>query len=194
MEVHLQVDNRDPIRLERCGTTCRATTVTLVGGETIRTIVDGEDEPAVIELSDLPAPDGTALVDLLTKRMGGLTSLRYEEVLGPAAPPVVTIVEMVAPEGIRVVIADSGTEQIRIANTFYLREGSTQSWEVSEGPPVAVPTYVWDSPDKTAVTLVGNEEVGRMSTAVVAFFVNQGGDLPIWYRLSVDDRGWSTGP
>jgi copper transport protein len=189
LDVHLRVGDRDPIRLERCGTACRTTTVRLDRGETIRVAVEGEDEPAVIGLPDLPAPDGTALIELLDERMGQLTSLRYQEVLGPAHPPVRSTVEMVAPDRIRVVIANTGAEQMRIADTVYSRRGPSQAWEESEGPTVAVPAYVWDYPNKTAVTVIGREELEGVSTQVVSFFVNVGEDLPIWYRLWVDDSG-----
>lgn len=188
-DVEIQVDGQDPIRLERCGTACRNTTLPIDGGETVRITVDGEDRPAVIELPDLPAPDGTAVVDLVSDRMSRLTSLRYEEVLGPADPPVRSTVEMVAPDRIRVIVENSGTEQIRIADTFYLRESPTQPWQVSEGPVVRVPAYVWDSPGRTAVTVIGSEQLGTTPTALVSFFVNAGIDIPIWYRLWVDETG-----
>lgn len=189
LDVQLQVGDQDPVRLDRCGTACRTATVTVDGDETLQIIVEGEHDPAVIRLPDLPAPDGTGIVKLLTERMSRLTSLRYQEVLGPADPPIRSTVEMVAPDRIRVVIANSATEQIRIADTFYQRRGAFEPWEMSEGPSVTVPAYVWDYPDKTAAAVIGRQDLGDEPIRVVSFFVNAGEDLPIWYRLWVDDSG-----
>jgi hypothetical protein len=53
---------------------------------------------------------------------------------------------------------------------------------------VSVPVFVWDYSNKVGVHVVASEEIEGTPTQVVAFFVSIG-DLPIWYRLWVDDTG-----
>ena len=185
----LAVDDRPATSLGRCGTACRNASVLLEGGETIRVAVEGVKEMATFHLPALPAPDGAPLVDLLSRRMGTLRSLRYEEMLAPADPPVRSTVEMVAPDRIRVVIHTSGREQIRIGDTQYLRDTPGEPWRASASPVIAVPGFVWDYPDKVGVYVVAEEEMAGTRTSVVAFFVNAGDNLPIWYRLWVDGTG-----
>ncbi len=188
LNTQIQIGESPPTSMQRCGTACRTTTLTLDGGETITIAVEGVDDPATFRLPRLPTPDGSPLLDLLTERMSELTSLRYQEVLGPADPPVTSTVEMVAPDRIRVIIG-SGTEQIRIGDSFYRRDSPGEAWQVTPGTTVTVPAFVWDYPNKAGVHVVAGEEISGTPTRVVAFFVNVGDNLPIWYRLWVDDTG-----
>lgn len=189
LEVTLTLDEETTTILERCGTACRTGPVTIQGGETIEIGVEGVSEPAIFPLPALPAADGAASVELLDARMGELKSLRYEEVLTPADPPILSTVEMVAPNRTRVVIHTFDREHIRIGDTFYVKDGPDQPWETSSSPVVTVPAFIWDYPDKVGLHIVATEEISGTPTQVVAFFVNVRDNLPIWYRLWVDETG-----
>ncbi|HEX2027241.1 MAG TPA: copper resistance protein CopC [Nitriliruptorales bacterium] len=176
-------------RLERCGVACRRTVLTVDGGERIAVTVAGVDaDPAVFELPALPAPDGTPLVEEMASAMDQLRSLRYEEVFGPVDPPIRSDAALVAPDRLRFEVHTFDRTTIRIGDVTYRREGDGP-WEVTRGPQVSVPSYIWDYSGKTGVRIVGQQQVDGTSTQVVSFFVLLGDDLPIWYRLWIDADG-----
>jgi len=174
--------------LEMCGPTCRRATPTIEDGQVLQVRVAGvEDAPARFELPDLPAPDGQPLVDRLNQRMARVNTFRYDEVLGPASPPLRSTAEIVAPDRIHFTILTLDRQTIRIGDLFYRRDGDGP-WDVEKGPPVEVPSYIWDYPDKVAHSIVGADRVDGVDTTIVSVFVDHASG-PIWYRLWVDDDG-----
>ena len=187
--VELRVEGGEGISLERCGTACRTTSLQVRGGELLELYVGGVAQPATFRLPHLPAAGANDLLELFSTRMGTLRSVRVDEVLGPADPPIRSTLEMVAPDRLRLVIHDSGREQIRVGDALFRRDGPGQPWEVSPGLVIEVPVFVWDYDERVAAHVVAAEEISGTPTQVVAFFVDAGIDLPIWYRLWVDDGG-----
>jgi hypothetical protein len=158
------------------------------GEQVVRVRVDGvADDPARFALPTPPAAGGRALLDQVDERMAQVDTLRYDEVLGPADPAILSTAEIVAPDRINFTVVSRDRETIRIGSTFYRRTGDGP-WEVEEGPPVTVPSYIWDYPDKIAPRILGRDRLGDIATRVLSFFVD---DIsgPIWYRLWVDDDG-----
>jgi copper transport protein len=174
--------------LDACGPTCRKATATIASGQVLQVRVAGiDDTPARFVLPDLPAPDGQALVDRLNQRMARVNAFRYDEVLGPADPPLRSTAAIVAPDRIDFTIRTLDRQTIRIGDVFYRRDGD-RPWDVETGPPVEVPSYIWDYPDKVAPSIVGAEQVDGVDTTIISLFVDHSSD-PIWYRLWVDDDG-----
>lgn len=145
------------------------------------------DTPARFELPDLPAGDGQRLVDRLNGRMTRVETLGYDEVLGPADTPLRSTAEIVAPDRIDFTTLTVDRQTIRIGDVFYRRDGDGR-WEVEEGPPVEVPSYIWDYPDKVAPRIVGSDRVGGEDSTILSLFIDHASG-PIWYRLWVDDEG-----
>src|SRR6266545_3431670 len=70
------------LRPSECGSTCRRTTATLDGGETVRVRVNGtKGGIASFRLPTLPAQDGSALLDRAQQRIHRLTTYRLYETL-----------------------------------------------------------------------------------------------------------------
>ena len=178
--------NGDEHALEECGVACRRGSVVVQGGERVEVTVEGHDVPAVLEVPALPAADATQLVEAMSDKMSGLQSVAYEEVFGPADPPIRSSAAMVAPDRMRFEVHTNDRLTIRIGDTFYRRREG-EPWEVSTGPELEVPQYIWDYP-KVAPRIVARDTIDGTPTDVVTFFANEG-DLPIWYRLWVDDGG-----
>ena len=176
----------DERTLDVCGVACRRTEVVLEGDQRLEVWVEGEERPAVLDVPALPAPDATDVVELMSETMGALESVAYEEVFGPADPPVRSSAAMVAPDRMRFEVHTNDRLTIRIGDTFYRRREG-EPWEVDTGPTLAVPQYIWDYP-KVAPRAVGGETLRGTATSIVTFFVNEG-DLPVWYRLWIDERG-----
>ena len=176
----------DERALKVCGVACRRTDAVLEGGERLEVAVEGQDAPAVLEVPALPAPDATDVVELMSQTMGDLASVAYEEVFGPADPPVRSSAAIVAPDRMRFEVHTNDRLTIRIGDTFYRRREG-EPWEVDKGPTLAVPQYIWDYP-KVAPRVVGSETLRGTATNIVTFFVSEG-DLAIWYRLWIDERG-----
>ncbi|MDP8929290.1 MAG: CopD family protein, partial [Actinomycetota bacterium] len=179
----------ETVPLTACGLTCRGGEAVLEDGDTLEVRVAGVDDgPARFALPDLPAPDGRPLLTELVGRMDQVSSLRYEEVFGPVAPPIRSSVEMVAPDRIRVVVHTFDRETIRIGDDMFRREAG-QPWEVElDGARVHVPSYIWEYEPRVAAHIVGRQELGGVPTHILSFFIDHS-TSPIWYRLWVDDRG-----
>lgn len=176
-------------QLERCGIACRETTLVLAGRETVEVAVNGaEAEPATFRLPALPAPDAEPELRRMTAAMERLRSLRYEEVFGPTDPPIRSTAAMVAPDRMRFEVRTYHRVTIRIGDVLYRREGDGP-WKVSRGPGLQVPSYIWDDPGKVAARVVAEDRLDGSRADVLSFFVLLGEDLPIWYRLWVDDEG-----
>ncbi|MBW3606306.1 MAG: copper resistance protein CopC/CopD [Actinobacteria bacterium] len=176
------------VALESCGPMCRRVSTVVHSEDVLRVQVDGvTDDPARFALPALPAADGRALLDRVDERMAQVNTLRYDEVLGPADPAILSTAEIVAPDRIDFTVVSRDRETIRIGSTFYRRAGDGP-WEVEEGPPVTVPSYIWEYPNKIAPRIVGRERLDDVSTRVLSFFVD---DISgqIWYRLWVDADG-----
>ena len=187
MAVELIMDRRT-VPLEACGATCRHTMAVVEDGDVLQVRVAGVDDVAALfALPDLPAPDGRALLDKLDSRMARVDSLRYDEVLGPVDPPLRSTAEIVVPDRLTFTIWTLDRETVRIGDMMYQREGDG-AWEVEQGPPVQVPSYIWDYPGKVAPRIIGTDNVDDVRTDVVSFFIDHSSG-PIWYRLWVDDEG-----
>ena len=172
--------------LEACGAACRRGDVAVHGGERVEVTVEGHGDRAVFKIPPLPATDATHLTEEMSETMSALDSVRYEEVFGPADPPVRSTAAMVAPDRMRFETHTNSRVTIRIGERFY-RRTADRPWEVEDGLPLEVPQYIWDYP-KAAARVVGEEKVGGTRTTVVTFFVEAAG-LPVWYRLWIDSEG-----
>ncbi|MGH3665145.1 MAG: hypothetical protein ACRDU8_03455, partial [Egibacteraceae bacterium] len=178
----------ETLPLDVCGAACRDTTAVLEDGDVLQVRVAGiGDAPARFALPDLPAPDGQGLIDELNTRMGRVDSLRYDEVFGPADPPLRSTAEIVAPDRLDFRILTLDRRTIRIGDTFYQRQDGGP-WRVEQGPPVEVPSYIWDYPDKIAPSTIGTDRVDGVTTTILSLFVDHSIG-PIWYRLWVDEEG-----
>lgn len=176
--------------LEACGPSCRTTTLDLEGGEQLAIDVAGPAAgTATFALPPLPAPDASAIVDRLTRRMEDLDTYRLEEVFRPANPPIRSRWTIVAPDRLHIAFA-TGAETTRIGSTTYRHEPG-QPWTRSESPQLQVPAHIWDVPGRRAAHVLGAEPVDGVDTQIVSFFgtTTVEGGSPIWYRLWVDDRG-----
>jgi hypothetical protein len=176
-----------------CGTTCRRTELDLRGGETLSVDV-GTDIGGTtsFKLPDLPAPDGSEVVQRAQRRMHELRSYRQIEVLSSGVGSSRSVYAFVAPDRFTSRYIQQGevkTETIVIGGTRYLRRSPEAPWEKETGGPSPdVPTFVWDSfMPAVAPQIVGAERVEGVRTEVVAFAGT--GALPIWFRLWVDGAG-----
>lgn len=108
-----------------------------------------------------------------------------------ARPPSSTW-EIVAPTRLHGVITEGDTsfrEIIRIEDRMWRREAPDGPWVGGEpeGPVVKSNRFIWDYPEKVAARIVGTDTVDGLDTRIVSFFVPVGENLPVWYRLWVDD-------
>lgn len=179
--------------LEICGATCRQAAVRVRGGEDVAVTVAGvDDEPATFTLPDeLPPPDGRDLLGRVDEHMNTLDTYRYEEVLGPAEPPIRSEWAIQAPDRLHGVVYDRDTgeiarETVRIADRTWNRRPPDEDWSVSDSPALAVPAHIWDYPDRVAVGIVATEVVDGEQMDVLSFFIDHTIG-PIWYRLWVND-------
>lgn len=193
LEARLTVADREPQAMERCGEACRRATASLEGGERVEVEVreDDDQHTAVLSLPQLPAPDGTALLDRAAERMDQVRTLRYDEVFGPSDPPTTSTWEIVAPDRLHGVIRRDGEhrETLRIEDRRWRREGPDAPWEggAPGGPSVVSNRFIWEEEPRTAARIVGTEQIDGVRTRQVSFFVPLSERLPIWYRVWVDD-------
>lgn len=172
--------------LERCGRACRRGVAVLDGGEDVSVRLEGvAGDPARFALPDLPAPDGSDLLERAVRRMDRLRSVRYREVFGPVDPPIVSEAAIAAPDRIRFHIETFDRTTVRIGDASYRREGGA-AWEVERGgATVQVPVFVWDYTPRVAAHVVGEDRLDGVPVRTLSFFIDHGSG-PIWYRLWVD--------
>lgn len=189
--VTLSVDGR-AVGLFSCGSGCRQASVNLAGGERVEVNLAGEkDAVAKFQLPHLPAPDGSNLLRSVQQRMHALKTYRIDESLGPASPPVQTSYFFQAPNRMRIA-SRSGFESLWIGPTRYNRDRPGQPWQKEDlGFAPNVPEFSWDvqaDRDYIAPRIIGDETVDGVHTDVLSFFIRIG-ELPVWFRLSVDSSG-----
>lgn len=188
----VEVDGR-PLELRQCGDTCRRTTARLDGGERVAVRVAGAvGGRAIFRLPDLPAPEADELVAEMIARMHELTSFRLDETLSSGLAVVRSTSAFQAPDRMRgeVMQDGGGSETVWVGPARYTRELPNGSWAVQKGgPPPMVPSFIWDFFRPFLDTrIVGSEPEGSTPTRVVAFF-GEGGSIPVWFRLWIDDVG-----
>lgn len=189
--VDIAVNGR-PIESSQCGPACRNAQVDLRGGDKVEVSVgSSKGGMAIFDLPTLPAPDGAGLLERMQERMRKLRTLRIEEVLGPADPPVRAEYMFQAPDRMDQRLS-TGSALVWIGGTRYLRTGPEAAWQVEDsGVKLDVPLFVWDPPAVQgfiAPRLVGTSELEGIDTQIVSFFA-QAGVTPIWFRLWVDAEG-----
>ena len=180
---------RRSLPLEDCGPTCRRAATKLRGGE--RLVVEvgtGIGGEASFSLPDLPAADGAALLDAAEQRMRALRTYRVEEALSSGLGATVrSSYAFRAPDQMRLSVR-GGATIVRIGDIQYAREGRGGTWEVEDAPRLSVPLFIWDSfLPPVAPRVVGSGRIDGRSVQVVSFFGS--GDLPVWFRLWIDDEG-----
>ena len=187
--------NGQPVPVDFCSRTCRSANVTLSGGEHVDVVADSPTGgTAGFDLPALPAPDASALLQHVQDRMHRLRTLRSDETLGPAAPPLETHYAFQAPDRMQMDIGN-GSHTIFVGPTRYMRNDQTgTSWQAEDaGIPLTVPTFVWDpntqSTGFVGAHVVGGDNVDGADTQVVAFFESLGPPYPVWFRLWTDADG-----
>ncbi len=194
----LSVDGRS-VDLRTCAASCRRGTVNLRGGEEVTVRVEGgTGGTATFHLPDLPAPDGSALLDRMMRRMHEVRTYRLDERLASGLTVVRSRYSFVAPYEMTQRSRAPGiwSDVVWIGRTRYLKSGPDEPWAVQVGGrPTKVPTYVWDffQPFQDA-RVVGSERVDGVPTQTVASYGENGG-LPVWFELWIDadgivHRGW----
>jgi methionine-rich copper-binding protein CopC/putative copper export protein len=192
LDVSVAAAGHGVLPVRRCGDACHRTTLPLEGGEHLRVDVSGGAASAstTFTLPDLSAPDATARFTAADERMRGLSSFRYDEVFGPHEPPTLSTWDIIAPDRLRGVITrgDDHHEIVRIGNRTWRREGADGPWEGGEQTRLTVRAnrFAWDDQRIVAPRVVGSEVVDGVTTSEISFFAQQR-QLPIWYRLWVDD-------
>lgn len=175
--------------LRRCGPTCREGRLVLQGGERLEVRAGGpRGGAAVFEVPPLPAPDGSTTFARLQERMHRLRTYRVEELLRPARPPAQTRYAFQAPD--RMSIESSrGFTAVSAGEVQWRREGPGAPWRRGEVPSLRVPFFPWDTAAGAAEPrIAGSEQVDGVKAEVVVFF-ERSGDIPIWFRLWVDQEG-----
>lgn len=195
VEVSVTVADDNPVETRPCGEACRVATAPLEAGTTLTidlTGLAGATGEATFTIPELPAPDATDTVTALREQMDALTSVRYDEVLGPGEPPTRSTWELVLPDRLHGTVRSSASgyrETIRIADRWWNRESPDGTWTEArssgEGLEVRVDNFIWDD-DTSNHHLLGTDTVDGVPTRVVGFFTEVG-QLPVWYRLWVDD-------
>jgi putative copper export protein len=179
-----------PVPLSACGDTCRRATVAVQGGEEIRVRVDGpKGGTASFDLPQLPAPDGSALLEKAQGIMHDLGTYRLRERLSSGLAVIRSRYSFVAPDRMQSVV-NRKSEAIWVGTTRYRRDQPGASWEVQKGgPSIPVPSFIWDyfKPYRD-VRVLGREQVDGMPTTIVSFFGQTGG-TPVWFQLWIDPDG-----
>ncbi len=189
LRAHLFVGGQ-PVPLSACGDTCRRATVSVQGGEEIMVRVDGpKGGTASFDLPQLPALDGSALLEKSQAIMHGLRTYRLNETLSSGIAVVRSRYSFVAPDRMESVVGGK-SEAIWVGTTRYTRDQPGASWEVQQGgPSIPVPSFIWDyfKPYRD-ISVLGRQRVYGMPTTIVSFFGQTGG-TPVWFRLWVDPEG-----
>lgn len=194
LEATLTVADGEPIAMEPCGEGCRTARVRLDGAEHLEVAVrDGDQKhAATFELPQLPATDGADLLDRAEQRMNQLRTLRYDEVFGPHEPPTLSTWEIVAPDRLYGVVTrgdEDHREILRIEDRRWRRDGPDQPWEGGDpgGSRVTANRFIWEEEGRTAIRILGRDTVEGVDTQIVSFFVAASEQLPVWYRVWVDN-------
>ena len=180
-----------PLPLVECGDTCRQASSTLAGGETVRVTVEGtKGGVASFLLPELPAPDGTELLNRAQQRIHQLQTYRlYETLSSGLGTTIPATYEYQAPNRLRSFV-NGQSESIWIGTDRYTREHPGAPWDVQGGgPPIPVPSFIWDY-FKPFVDprILGRATVDGVCTTIVSFTDGQKG-TPIWFRLWIDPEG-----
>jgi len=180
-----------PLPLAECGSTCRRTTATLTGEEAVQVRVEGsKGGMASFRLPELPAPDGSALLDRAQERIHRLTTYRlYETLSSGLGTTIPARYEYQGPNRLRSVVSGR-SESIWIGTDRYTREQPGGAWRLEQGgPPIPVPSFIWDY-FKPFVDprIIGTAMVDGIPTTIVSFTDGQKG-TPIWFRLWIDPQG-----
>ena len=176
------------IPTEVCGPTCRRAEIRLRGSEELAVRVGSEvGGIASFRLPDLPAPDGSSLLEHAQRRMHTLRTYRLEEVLASGLATVRASYAFEAPDRARISVR-GGATRILVGGKEYFRPRPGARWRVELGPPLRVPVFVWDSfLPPVAPRIVGVAVVDGVRTRIVSFAGS--GSLPIWFRLWIDGTG-----
>lgn len=193
IEVSLVVDDGRPADTRRCGDACRVATAPLEEGTTLAfelTGLEGATGRASFTVPPLPAPDGTSLLQAAEATMDGLDTVRYDETFGPGDPPTTSTWELVLPDRLHGTLHPPDyRETIRIGDRWWNRTDPEGPWTEAtgsgEGLSVRVDEFVWEL-NRSNVRLAGEGRVDGVPTRIVSFF-GEIGELPLWYRLWVDD-------
>lgn len=193
IDMTLTVDGGRTSETRRCGAACRVATAPLEEGTTLTFDLAGlpaAEGQATFTMPALPPPDGSDLLADARTRMQQLESVRYDETLGPADPPVTSTWELVLPDRLHGVIGPPRyRETIRIEDRWWNRDDPEGDWTEARGSgsglSVKVDQFLWDV-NVTNPHLVGTDTVDGVATRVVAFYADLG-QQPIWFRLWVDD-------
>ena len=182
--VKVQVDGRD-LSARRCGPTCATAAASLEGGETISVLLGTRPDAAGFKLPQLPAPDGTAVMQTLQRAMHQLNAYRVDETLGPSSQPLRTLYAFQSPDRLSYQLSTGG-ETVIIGSCRYSRSTPTERWVAESTLPIHVPDFAWDSgPIQNAAVVDAGEPGGEQ---VVSFFEAPYGS-PVWFRLVVDGQG-----
>jgi hypothetical protein len=177
--------------LARCGDTCRQTAATLDGRETVRvSVVGSKGGVASFRLPELPAPDGSSLLDRAQEQIHQLQTYRlYETLSAGLGTTIPATYEYQAPDRLRSLV-NGETESIWIGTDRYTRDHPRGPWQVEKGgPSIPVPAFIWDY-FKPFVDphILGKGTVDGVRTTIVSFTDGQKG-TPIWFRLWIDPEG-----
>lgn len=125
--------------------------------------------------------------------MRALQTLRVDEELRPAEPPIRGVYTYQAPDRMHSSLS-TGSELVWVGGTRYFRPRPDQPWRVEATRlSIRAPSFIWDSEGQhirqvVAPRLLGTASLGGADVQVIAFFVVRGRS-PIWFRLWVDATG-----
>src|SRR5437870_1140885 len=186
--------NGEPVTLTQCADTCRKGRAKLRGGDRVTVDVGTPaGGRAVFRVPNLPAPSGGLLLKKMQTTMGALRTYRLDETLTSGLGTTVdSTYAFAAPNSFESHVREPGSSgrTVWIGDTRYLREDNG-SWQVEKGTPfLPVPTYIWDSfKPYRDVRIVGSAVVDGMPSTEIAF-VGGDQDLPVWFDLWVDAKGY----
>lgn len=193
LPAELAVQGR-PVLLRTCGAPCRRGEAEVQGGERVEVRVAGPTGgTAAFALPPLPAPDATSVLEQAQALMRALQTLRVDEELRPAEPPIRGAYTYQAPDRMHSSLS-TGTELVWVGGTRYFRPRSDGPWRVEATRlSIRAPSFIWDSEGQyirqvVAPRLLGTASLGGADVRVIAFFVVRGRS-PIWFRLWVDATG-----
>src|SRR6266542_6423177 len=122
--------NKSSQPLSKCGDTCRTASVIVRGHQELSVRVDGpKGGVATFKLPDLPAPDGSALLQQAQARIHQLRTYRLFETLSSGIATIASRYSFQAPNRMESVVNDSRT--VWVADTRYTR-ASRRSLEGGE--------------------------------------------------------------
>jgi copper transport protein len=177
------------IPVQQCGPTCRRAAAELSGLEELEVEVRSPDGgEATFALPELPAPSGRSIFSRAQSVMHDLSTYRIHEVFGPVDPPVRTEYAYQAPDRMRLE-ASNGSKAVFIGDTRYRWRSDEGRWETQRGgPPVEVPSFIWDHPDLQTPFVVDAARLTGRATKILSVF-GMSGQIPIWFRLWIDEEG-----